>query len=189
MQQVQKGIPDCFVRFVHFLKRKTDYTNSMAGSMGRQLLAFVKGTEDALMNNGKPFITSTFEACNMFNIGMMVALEERIVTILGAFKKLNAYDQPGVQDGKESANKVNQFSKQIESKIAEFLSTQKSWNGDAVQARKDFANETAPIMFVDAIMSDIYANLDISYSALHNKVEVKRQFQNNRFVYSITSKL
>jgi glucose-6-phosphate isomerase len=41
MQQVQKGIADCYVRFVYFRKRKHDFANGKAGSMGRQMLSFV----------------------------------------------------------------------------------------------------------------------------------------------------
>jgi glucose-6-phosphate isomerase len=31
----------------------------------------------------------------MFNIGMMISLEEHIVTFLASFSDINAYDQPG----------------------------------------------------------------------------------------------
>ena len=105
--------------------------------MGRQLLAFVKGTEDALLKNGKPFISSTFEKCDMFNLGMMVALEERIVSLLAAFRKVNAYDQPGVQDGKLAAGDMNTVSKGIEQALAKKLGQEKNfqWNGDALKAR------------------------------------------------------
>jgi glucose-6-phosphate isomerase len=157
MQQVQKGIPDCFVRFVHFLKRHQDYNLSEAGSMGRQLLAFVKGTEDALLQNGKPYMTCAFDQCDMFNIGMMVALEERIVTFIGALRNINAYDQPGVQDGKKAASSVNNVSLKIENFIASKTNGAWEWKGDAAKARTDFDLEgTTPISFVDAVLSDIF---------------------------------
>lgn len=168
MQQVQKGIPDNFVRFIYFLKRKHDFKNEAAGSMGRQLLAFVKGTENALLHNEKPFISSTFEECNMFNMGMMIALEENIVGILAAFRHINAYDQPGVQDGKLAANQMNAVSKEIEA----FIESKKDWNweGTALQfveimkdAKKANKTATAPIMFVDAVLSDIYGLLFLNY--------------------------
>jgi glucose-6-phosphate isomerase len=44
---------------------------------------------------------------------MMIALEERIVTFLASFLESNAYDQPGVQDGKLAAGAVNKLSGQI----------------------------------------------------------------------------
>ncbi|EFC47320.1 predicted protein, partial [Naegleria gruberi] len=114
MQQVQKGINDCIVKFVYYLKRNSDYSGTSYLSMGRQMLGFIKGTENALYKNGKPFLSCTYEQCDMFNIGMMIALEERIVSILAAFRAINAYDQPGVQDGKISANDMNKFSDVIE---------------------------------------------------------------------------
>jgi len=49
MQQIQKGVQDSFVKFIQFQKRRfQDYSDAKAGSMGRQLLAFLKGTELAL---------------------------------------------------------------------------------------------------------------------------------------------
>jgi len=191
MQQVQKGIPDCFVRFVHFLKRKHDYELSDAGSMGRQLLAFVKGTEDALLQNGRPFMTSTFDQCDMFNIGMMVALEERIVTFIGAFRNINAYDQPGVQDGKKAASAMNAVSLKIENFVSQ-KTRGWEWKGDAVQARQDFElDKNTPIWFVDAVLSDLFANVDIdsSYAKLTGKVKISRTFDKKRFVYTIKSSL
>jgi glucose-6-phosphate isomerase len=194
MQQVQKGIPDNFVRFVYFLKRKHDFKNEVAGSMGRQLLAFVKGTENALLHNEKPFISSTFEQCDLFNMGMMVAMEENIVGIIAAFRHINAYDQPGVQDGKLAANQMNAVSKEVEA----FISSKKDWEweGNAVQflqAMKDEnkANKSAnaPIMFVDAVLSDIYANIGVKDSYNIKNIKIKRRFENNKFVYKFSSKL
>lgn len=187
MQQVQKGINDCFVRFVHFNKRSSDYVDSQAGSMGRQLLAFVKGTENALLNNRRPFMTSTFEQCDMFNLGMMIALEERIVTNLAAFRSINAYDQPGVQDGKKSALDMNDVSLTVEKKLAQYLSEHGKWQGDAVGAIKDFGlSESTPVWYVDAVLTDIYGNVQLSnsYPLLQGR-KVTRQFDQNRFLYSM----
>jgi len=186
MQQVQKGINDCFVRFVHFNKRTFDYEDSQAGSMGRQLLAFVKGTENALLNNRRPFLTSTFEKCDMFNLGMMIALEERIVTILGAFRSINAYDQPGVQDGKKSALDMNDVSLNVEKKLAEKLSASGKWSGDALQFVKEFAlPDTTPLWYVDAVLTDIYANAQLNSYPLLKGRKVTRTFEKNRFLYSM----
>ena len=46
-----------------------DFTNAKAGSVGRQLLAFVRGTQNALASNGVPYMDAIFEECNMFNWG------------------------------------------------------------------------------------------------------------------------
>jgi len=132
VQQIQKGINDSFVRFVYFLKRNNDFKNENSGSMGRQLLAFVKGTEIALLKNKRSFITTSFEKCDMFNIGMMISLEEHIVTFLGSFKEINAYDQPGVQDGKLSALNMDKISKHIEEYLKKKFLKKKSFFGKEV---------------------------------------------------------
>mmetsp|Transcript_2397 Transcript_2397/g.3483 ORF Transcript_2397/g.3483 Transcript_2397/m.3483 type:complete len:566 (-) Transcript_2397:27-1724(-) len=185
MQQVQKGLNDCFVRFVSFLKRENDFQNEKAGSMGRQLLAFVKGTEDALMFNKKPFLSLEYLQRDMFNMGMMVALEERIVSILASFRQVNAYDQPGVQDGKESASTMNAISLTIENCIARLKD---NLTGDVNDIRNHFSLSSSSLFFVDAVLSDISANIDVpnAYPKLKGKFKVSRSYENQKFTYSIT---
>ena len=60
--------------------------------MGRQLLAFLKGTELALVQNKRQFMILTCKECSMYCIGQLIALEERIVTVLAAMWDINAYD-------------------------------------------------------------------------------------------------
>ncbi|KAL9645235.1 hypothetical protein ABK040_002435 [Willaertia magna] len=209
MQQVQKGLNDCIVKFVHFLKRRVDYSvmdptnkDELAGetsedksylSMGRQMLGFVKGTENALYKNGKPFMTCTYLECNLFNIGMMIALEERIVTILAAFRGINAYDQPGVQDGKLSANDMNKYGDLLERKLCAQLRQQKSWKGDATKARNELLGDNAPLWYVDSILSDIYGNWEVekAYPRLKQLLhKVDRSFvDSSKFEYQFYSNL
>eukprot|EP01080_Neovahlkampfia_damariscottae_P005431 gene5431-9244_t len=186
MQQIQKGVADAFVRFVYFIKRKNDFKNEKSGSMGRQLLAFVKGTEDALITNGKPFISSAFEECSMFNLGMMVSMEENIVSILAAFRNINAYDQPGVQDGKLAADQMNFVSKKIEEII---LKLDKDFEGDASDAQKQFDLEKEPIFFVDAVLTDIYANYEQQLGYKFENKSIKRSWKDGRFIYAIKIQL
>jgi glucose-6-phosphate isomerase len=172
MQQVQKGLGDCFVRLIGFEKRETDYVNAQAGSMGRQLLAFFEGTQKALLQNKRPFIVSTFRQRDEFTFGMMIALEERIVTFLGSFLDINSYDQPGVQDGKLAASAVNKLSAAIvaglektpnvEGKAAEILAAL-SIEGTHYEA--------------EAILNDIFSNVGVpdSYPQLVG-LKVERHF-------------
>nr|CAG4714790.1 unnamed protein product [Naegleria fowleri] len=224
MQQVQKGINDCIVKFVHFLKRSSDYSvldptdkQELRGehveaselteftkkgtsylSMGRQMLGFIKGTENALYKNGKPFLTCTYEKADMFNMGMMIALEERIVSILAAFRGINAYDQPGVQDGKISANDMNKFGDILERKMVSVILQNKGWKGSASVAIKEFEKDLtgAPIWYVDSILSDMYGNWNVewAYPRLKQVVsDVKREWSEQEgrteFVYQFISKL
>ena len=89
--------------------------------MGNLLLGFVKGTEKALLENNVDFISQYMSEANLFNLGMMIALEERVVSFLASFWKINPYDQPGVQDGKKAANTHNE----LNSKVRKILQTAK----------------------------------------------------------------
>lgn len=68
----------------------------------------------ALKENGRHYISVTVEEPSMYCLGQLIALEERIVTVLAAFWDINAYDQPGVQDAKLAADKVNKISIEID---------------------------------------------------------------------------
>lgn len=172
MQQVQKGLGDCFVRLISFEKRENDYYNAQAGSMGRQLLAFLKGTEKALIQNKRPFITSSFHERNEFTFGMMIALEERIVSFLAAFMDINAYDQPGVQDGKLAASGVNKISAQIVKALADNPNV----NGTAAEILKTLGIE-GTYYEAEAIFNDIYNNnkVENSYPEIKD-LNVKREY-------------
>ena len=185
MQQVQKGLGDCFVRLNYFEKREFDYENEEAGSMGRLLLAFLKGTERALIKNQRPFIVSTFPERNEFAFGMMIALEERVVSFLASFMNINAYDQPGVQDGKLAASSVNKTSKQF---VTALESINKNIEGTADVIFTELGINPVPYE-AEAILVDIYSNINInnSYPTLKNiKIDRKWCQKCKHFQFSIT---
>lgn len=189
MQQVQKGLTDCFVRFVHFKQRSSDFVLSDSGSVGRQLLAFVKGTEQALYDNGKSFMTSTFEKRDMFNLGMMIALEERIVSFLAALRKLNAYDQPGVQDGKLAATAMNKLSLTVEKEISNKLSQSWKFSGSVQEWKKELhLPEDTNSRYLESILSDIVDNSTISnsYPNLTGKIIASRVYVNGEFIFTFS---
>ncbi|KAJ5074317.1 glucose-6-phosphate isomerase [Anaeramoeba ignava] len=199
IQQIQKGIHNVIARFIYCRKRTTDYENQKAGTMGRQLLGFLKGTESALIRNNRPFITCTVESNSPFNMGMLIALEERVVAFLGAFRNLNPFDQPGVQDGKLASDFFNKFSKELIESIAKFFADPKaeSFTGGANEAliqfmkidtvqSSDILNQQ--LIIADTILSDIEANLFVSYPQLKDLISVSRSFDNSRFVYVIHHK-
>eukprot|EP00762_Andalucia_godoyi_P004365 ANDGO_08183.mRNA.1 Glucose-6-phosphate isomerase len=164
MQQVQKGIDDAFVRFIHVRERNVDYENPRAGSMGRQLLAFVRGTQNALVKNNRKFLSQSVQKLDAFAMGMLIALEERVVTFLAGFWDVNAYDQPGVEDGKKAADAMNVMSLKLEAKIREMSHAK----GTASQlfAEPEFADE----MGVHLLLGDIAANGSVSYNLNGRKV-------------------
>jgi glucose-6-phosphate isomerase len=182
MQQVQKGIRDAFCHFISFRTRTHDYDNKKAGSMGRQLLAFVEGTQKALRSNEREYISMVFEEQNEFNMGMIVALHERVVVFLAGMWGINPFDQPGVQDGKHSADSHNALSKQIEAKLAETPSFK--GNAEDMAELVGLKKEEAP--GIESILNDIEANHNVegAYPTLIN-FSVTRKWDGKKFIYDI----
>lgn len=153
MQQIQEGISDSFVHFISFRSRAADFPNSKAGSMGRQMLAFVEGTEKALLGNGREFVTLTFERQDEFNMGMLIALEERVVAFLGGMWGINPFDQPGVQAGKLSADNHNRLSKAVVDRVA-----RGGFRGTATEMAAEIGADEADAPGIESILLDIVAN-------------------------------
>lgn len=182
MQQVQEGIRDAFVHFVSFRRRGADYANEKAGSMGRQLLAFLEGTQRALLGNGRDFVSLVFERQDEFNMGMLVALEERVVAFLGGIWGINPFDQPGVQAGKLSADNHNRVAKAVHSLILE----EEGFRGTADDAAKrlGFPAEESP--GIEAILVDIVDNhaLADAYPGL-KKFSTRKTWRGSAFGFEI----
>ena len=183
MQQVQEGIRDSFVHFVSFRRRAADFPNERAGSMGRQLLAFVEGTQRALLGNGREFLSIVLEEQSPFNMGLLVALEERVVAFLGGIWDINPFDQPGVQAGKLSADDHNRLSRRIQADLLQggpFRGTAPDY-----ARRIGAAPEEAPA--VEAILSDMAANhaLPGSYPGLEG-FRFRRTWRGGLFRFEIS---
>ncbi|HLC15533.1 MAG TPA: hypothetical protein VJL89_04835 [Thermodesulfovibrionia bacterium] len=183
MQQVQKGIQDAFVHFISFRKRKYEYANKKAGSMGRQMLAFVEGTQHALRSNGREYISIVFEEQSEFNMGMLVALEERVVVFLAGIWGINPFDQPGVQDGKLSADTHNKLSLELEKQLPELA----PFEGTAHDIAKAIGVNVEEAPRIEAIVNDIEGNIHMpdAYPALKG-ITIKRQWNGvNCFVFTV----
>ncbi len=184
MQQVQEGIRDCFVHFISFRKRSTDFENTKAGSMGRQLLAFLEGTQRALLENGRDFVSLVFEEQNEFNMGMLVALEERVVTFLGGMWGINPFDQPGVQAGKLSADNHNSISKLVVFKLLET----ESFSGSAFDMSRALGKDKEEAPTIEAILLDIVSNHKVrgAYPDLKG-FRCSKKWKGNIFSFSISN--
>ena len=68
-------------------------------------VAFV-GTSESLAKNKKPNITIEIPKIDAENIGMLFMLFEFQVALLGLLYKVNAFDQPGVEEGKVITKKL-----------------------------------------------------------------------------------
>jgi glucose-6-phosphate isomerase len=54
---------------------------------------------------------------NAFYIGALIALYERAVGFYGSLVNINAYDQPGVEAGKQAASKLLELQKQVRAQL------------------------------------------------------------------------
>jgi glucose-6-phosphate isomerase len=71
-------------------------------SFGKLLEAERYATEYALMKAGRPNITITLEEINEFTIGALLYFFEMATAYAGEMLMINAFDQPGVEEGKQA---------------------------------------------------------------------------------------
>lgn len=75
-----------------------DYLNGK--SLGQLISAEKKATELALTNNERPNITIKMDKVNAENIGALLFLLQAATAFAGELLNINAFDQPGVEEGK-----------------------------------------------------------------------------------------
>ncbi len=105
VQQLVGGPSNVFVTFVQVLRdRAGDSVEVGEGSTsGDYLNAFMLGTKKALESHGKHTITITVPTVDAYNVGQLIALNERAVGIYAELIHINAYHQPAVEFGKKAA--------------------------------------------------------------------------------------
>lgn len=118
-------------------------------------------------------MTLTVKECSEYCLGQLIALEERIVTVLACFWDINAYDQPGVQDGKLAAGRVNKLSLAIDKALVAVVDQ----SSEQILKKID-VNEDA--WLADSIFGDICAN-PASYST---KLAGTKKFHDGKFLYT-----
>jgi len=132
VQQLRDGRDDFFATFIQVLAhaapaandrphpqgaasaidiRRTTATpnpaDETAGSaIGDDLQGFLLGTRQALSDAGRPSITITLDDLSPRTLGVLIALFERAVGYYASLIDVNAYDQPGVEAGKQAADAV-----------------------------------------------------------------------------------
>jgi glucose-6-phosphate isomerase len=105
VQQLRDGLPNFFVTFVRILRDREGVSRTVAPGVtsGDFLDGFLLGTRQALFESGRPSITLTLPDVSARSIGLLVALYERAVGFYASLVNVNAYDQPGVEAGKQAA--------------------------------------------------------------------------------------
>ncbi|MBI5421629.1 glucose-6-phosphate isomerase, partial [Candidatus Peregrinibacteria bacterium] len=70
------------------------------------LNASLEGTAEALAKNGKPNITLALEKIDEMEVGALMMLMEFQVALLGLLYKVDAFDQPGVEQSKKITKQI-----------------------------------------------------------------------------------
>ena len=110
IQLYRDGIRDKIITFIQVEKMETDYEvpddlpedisyltgHSLHEILNKELL----GTKAALIKSKVPNITLTVDQINPYNIGMLIYLYELATGFSGYLYKINPFDQPAVEEGK-----------------------------------------------------------------------------------------
>ncbi len=119
LQQVMDGEKNKFITFFRFnhiekynyiiKKSYFDETTSLLNkNFGTLIEAQAQGTAEALQENGIPQITIEIEKLDEKNLGYLFMYFQLVVSLLGEYHDINAFDQPGVQAGKiKTLDKLN----------------------------------------------------------------------------------
>ncbi len=108
VQQLREGLHDFFAVFVRVLedRRHRSVEVEEGVTTGDYLDGFWRGTQQALLENGRHSATLCVNRLDERTMGAMIALFERTVSIYAELINVNAYHQPGVEAGKRAAAKV-----------------------------------------------------------------------------------
>ncbi|RJP58591.1 MAG: glucose-6-phosphate isomerase [Candidatus Auribacter fodinae] len=112
IQLYMEGPEDKFITFLGVKKYRTDLTIPAAyteieklsflanKTFSRLIHAEQQATSEALANNGRPNCTITLDEISAKSIGALLYLFEYQIAIAGELYNINAFDQPGVEEGK-----------------------------------------------------------------------------------------
>jgi glucose-6-phosphate isomerase len=108
VQQLRDGPDTFFATFIEVLRDREGASPDVEGgaTSGDFLLGFLLGTREALSEKGRRSVTITLPEVSPFTLGMLIALYERAVGLYAELIDLNAYNQPGVEAGKQAASSV-----------------------------------------------------------------------------------
>ncbi len=105
VQQLRDGVANFFATFIEVRKgREGKRIEVEPGNTSADYLqGFLRGTRNALYQNGRKSITISLPEVNAFQLGVLIALYERAVSFYASLVNINAYHQPGVEAGKKAA--------------------------------------------------------------------------------------
>jgi glucose-6-phosphate isomerase len=119
VQQLRDGLLNFFVTFIEVRKGRHGTAVEVEDRItsGDYLQGSLRGTRSALYESGRESITVSIPEASAFNIGALIALYERAAGFYASLVNINAYDQPGVEAGKNAATKLLQPQKQVREKL------------------------------------------------------------------------
>ena len=120
VQQLREGVPNFFVTFIEVLSDRQGNSVEVepGATSGDFLSGLLQGTRRALYENDRDSITVTIPTVNPHQVGALIALYERAVSLYGSLVHVNAYHQPGVEAGKKAATAVLELQKDVVKALA-----------------------------------------------------------------------
>lgn len=103
VQQLVDGRDDAFTLFIQVMQHQRNPSAEMMAA-GDTLQQLFLGTRKALVDKSRPSVTWTIPQISATEIGATLALFERAVGLYASLLNINAYDQPGVETGKQYAS-------------------------------------------------------------------------------------
>ena len=105
VQQLVGGPSNIFVTFVQVLKDRAGASMEVGegSTSGDYLNAFMLGSKKALEDHGKRTLVITVPTVDAYNVGQLIAIFERAVSMYAIMIGINAYHQPAVEFGKKAA--------------------------------------------------------------------------------------
>ena len=103
VQQVRDGRDDSFVHFIETTTHHPRLPVEEGMDASDHLVGLLYGTRRALALAERPSVVLRVPDASARSLGMLIALFERAVGIYGELIDVNAYNQPGVEAGKEAA--------------------------------------------------------------------------------------
>lgn len=115
VQQLRDGLNNFFATFVVVLKDRDGepFEVETGVTAGDFLNGFWQGTRQALSENGRINACITLPEVNAYQVGALIALYERAVSLYAQMVGVNAYHQPGVEAGKKAAKGVLELQSKV----------------------------------------------------------------------------
>jgi glucose-6-phosphate isomerase len=104
VQQLRDGIDNFFAVFIEVREGRHGASIEVdpGTSSADYLQGFLRGTRKALYESGRKSLTISIPQVNPYQLGTLIALFERTVSLYASLVNINAYHQPGVEAGKKA---------------------------------------------------------------------------------------